>query len=138
MFKSMFKALINEDYSIGMDIERYQGVLEHALSKVDFSVGIGIYMLPSKLNLNIGKTKRYNNETLVSNTGMNIVSNREINRAHKILPVVKPDVPKTAIPVARHDPDNLKMLTEKHDDEKLAITLLIVGDGLIAYHFGRR
>ena len=34
-------------------------MLEHALSKVDFSVGIGIYMLPCDLNLNIGKTKEY-------------------------------------------------------------------------------
>ena len=34
--KCMFKALINEDYSIGIDTGRYQGVLEHALSKVDF------------------------------------------------------------------------------------------------------
>ena len=42
MFKSAFKALINERYSTGINIERYQGVLEHALSKVDFSVGIGI------------------------------------------------------------------------------------------------
>ena len=41
-FKGMFKALINEDYSMGIDIERYQGVLEQALSKVDFSMGIGI------------------------------------------------------------------------------------------------
>ena len=39
--KGMFKALIKEGYSIGIDIERYQGVLEHALSKVDFSVAIG-------------------------------------------------------------------------------------------------
>ena len=31
VFKSTFKARINEDYSIGIDIERYQGVLEHAL-----------------------------------------------------------------------------------------------------------
>ena len=31
VFKSTFKTLINEDYSIGIDIERYQGVLEHAL-----------------------------------------------------------------------------------------------------------
>ena len=45
--KGMFKALTNEDYSIGIDIERYQEVLEHASSKVDFSMGIGIYMLPS-------------------------------------------------------------------------------------------
>ena len=45
-------------------------MLEHALSKVDFSVGTGIYMLPSDLNLNIGKTKRYNNKIVVSNTDM--------------------------------------------------------------------
>ena len=51
--KGMFKALINEGYSIGIDIERYQGALEHALSKVNFSVGIDIYMLPSNLNLSI-------------------------------------------------------------------------------------
>ena len=60
--KGMLKALIKEDYYIGIDIERHQGVLEHALSKVDFSVGIGIYMFPSNLNLNIGKMKGYNNK----------------------------------------------------------------------------
>ena len=81
----MLKALINEDYSIGTDIERYQGVLEHALSKVDFSVGLGIYMLPSNLNLSIEKTKRCNNKILVSNTGMKIGSNRDINKDHKKL-----------------------------------------------------
>ena len=138
VFKSMFKALINEDYSIGIDIERYQGVLEYALPKVDFSVGIGIYMLPSNLNLSIGKAKGYNNKILVSNTDMKIGSNRDINRDHKKL--TPPDVPNTVIPEAWHDPvgttipHNLKMLTEKHNDEKLAITLLIVGGGLIAYH----
>ena len=39
VFKSTFKALTNEDYSIGTNIERYQGLLEHELSKVGFSVG---------------------------------------------------------------------------------------------------
>ena len=81
--KGMFNALINEDYSIGTNIERYQGVLEHALSKVDFSVGIGIYMLPSTINSSIRKTKGYNNKTLVSNTDMKIGSNRDIKRDHK-------------------------------------------------------
>ena len=139
VFKSTFKALINEDCSIGTDIERYQGVLEHALSKVDFSVGTGIYMLPSNLNLNIGQPKGYNNKILVSNTDMKIGSDRDINRDHKKL--TPPDVPNTVIPAARHDPvgttilHNLKMLTEKHNDEKLAITILIVGVELIAYRF---
>ena len=43
VFKCMSKALINEDYSTGIDIERYQEVLEHALLKVDFSVGRHIH-----------------------------------------------------------------------------------------------
>ena len=140
VLKGMFKELINEDYSISIDIERYQRMLEYALSKVNFSVGIGIYMLPSNLNLSIEKTtKFYNNKILVSNTDMKIGSNRDINRDHKKLTL--PDVPNTVIPVAWLDPvgttipQNLKMLTEKHNDEKLAITLLIVGTGLIAYHF---
>ena len=150
IFKSTFKALINEDYSIAIDIERYQGVLEHALSKVDFSVGIGIYMLPSDLNLNIEKTKGYNNKILVSNTGMKIASNRYINKDHKKLTPPEPgkaegvahDASKmmnsTDKPVKDHlasQHDNPKMFTEKHNDEKLAITFLIVGAGLIAYHF---
>ena len=135
VFKSTFKALINEDYSIGIGIERYQGKLEHALLKVHFSVGPGIYMLSSNLNLSMGKTKGYNNKILVSNTDMKIGSNKDINKDHKKFPVTPPDddAPQIVIPVARHD--NLKMITEKHNNEKLVITLLIVEIGLIAYHF---
>ena len=72
VFMSMFKALINKDYSIGTDRERYQEVLDHALSKVDFSVDIGIYMLPSNLTLNIKRTKGCNKKILVSNIDMKI------------------------------------------------------------------
>ena len=66
VFKSKFKALINEDYSVSTDIDRYQGVLEHALSKVDFSISTAIYMLPINLNLNIGKTVGYNNIIIIT------------------------------------------------------------------------
>ena len=113
-----------------IDIERYQRVLEHALSKVDFSVGTDIYMLPSNLNLNIGQTKGHNNKTLMSNADMKIGSNRDINRDHKKLAPL--DAPNTVIPVGITILHNLKMLIEKHKDEKLAITLLIVRTGLIA------
>ena len=132
VFKSTFKALKNEDDSIGTDIERYLAVLEYELSKVDFSVSTGIYMLPSDLNLSMEKTKGYNNKVLVSNTDMKIGSNKDMDRDHKKLPVTLPhnDKPKIAIPVVRHD--NPKMFTEKHNDEKLVITLLIVRAWLIA------
>ena len=53
VFKDTFNDLIRGDLSI--DTEKYQGALGHALSKVGFSVGVGICMLPSNMNLNIGK-----------------------------------------------------------------------------------
>lgn len=40
--------------TISADIDSYQGVLEHALSKVDTD----FYMLPNNLNVNIEKTAR--------------------------------------------------------------------------------
>ena len=92
VFSNKFKVIINEDYSIGIDIERYHCVLGHALSKVDFSVGIGIHMLPSNINLCIGKTKGYKNKILERKTVMKIGSNRDINKEHKKL--TPPDVPK--------------------------------------------
>ena len=58
---------------------------------------------------------------------MKIGSNRDINKVHEKLP---PPEPKIVIPAVRHD--NPKMLTEKHNNEKLVITLFIVGAGLIA------
>ena len=133
VLKNTFKALINKDYSIAIDIERYQGVLGHALSKVDFSVGTGKYMLPSDLNLNIGKTKGYNKKTLVSHADIKIGSNRDMNKDHKKLLPPDDNVPKIVNTAARNG--NPKILTEKHNDEKLVITHLIVGTGLIAYHF---
>ena len=44
-----------------------------------FSRGAGIYMLSSKLN--IRKPAGYNNEILISNIGMKIASNENVNKA---------------------------------------------------------
>ena len=88
-FKSMFNVLKNEDYSISVDIDRYQGILRHALSKVDFSIGTGIYRLPSNLNLNKGKNEGYNKKILRSNADMKLGSNKNANKTevyHKTLP----------------------------------------------------
>ena len=88
-------------------------------------------MLPSILNLNTGKTKDATKNVLVSNRDKTICSNRDINKDHKRLP--PPEAYKIGIPAVRYD--NLKMLAKKYNDEKLAITFLIVGGGLIAYNF---
>ena len=95
-------------------------------------------MFPSNLNLKIGLTKGYNNKILINSAGMEIGPNIEINKDKLLGPRdVKHNAsnkqPVKEHPMAQHD--NSRMLAKKHDDEKLAITLLIVGTGFIAYHF---
>ena len=53
--------------------------------------------------------------------------------AHDAPKMVKStDEPKIVIPTVRHD---LKILTEKQNDETLTIKFLMVRAGLMAYHF---
>ena len=73
--------MINKDYSFDVHIERNQGVLEHAIQKVDFSIGAAIYMLRNNLSLNIAKTVGNKNKILITNLKMKIFSNSNIKKA---------------------------------------------------------
>ena len=44
---------MNRRVDIREDVKRYQDTLSYAQSKVDYSVGQNIYMLPSNMNLKI-------------------------------------------------------------------------------------
>ena len=67
-FLNNFENVVNRRVDIGEDVKRYQDTLSYVSSKVDYSVGQNIYMLPSDMNLKIRSgTVRYNNKTLVSN-----------------------------------------------------------------------
>ena len=48
-----FANIVNRRVDIREDIKRYQDTLSYASSKVDYSIGEHIYMLPSNMNLNI-------------------------------------------------------------------------------------
>ena len=85
-FKSMYHALFNEECPISVDTDRYHSVLEHALSKANFSTGTSIYLLPSNLNLNIQKTARQSNKILISNMNMKTGSSRNIDKAEFNIP----------------------------------------------------
>ena len=56
-FLNNFENVINHRVNIQEDIKRYQDTLSYASSKVDYSVGQNIYMLPSNMELKI-KTGR--------------------------------------------------------------------------------
>ena len=66
-FLNNFENIVNHRVDIREDIKRYQDTLSYASSKVDYSVGQNIYMLPSDMNLKIrSETVSYNNKILVS------------------------------------------------------------------------
>ena len=63
-FLNNFENIVNRR----VDIKRYQDTLSYASSKVDYSMGQNIYMLPSDMNLKIKTgTVEYNNKILLSN-----------------------------------------------------------------------
>ena len=66
-FLNNFEDIVNRRVNIQEDIKHYQDTLSYASSKVDYSVGESIYMIPSDMNLKIRSgTVGYNNKILVS------------------------------------------------------------------------
>ena len=66
-FLDNFENIVNRRVDIREDIKRYQDTLSYASSKVNYSMGQNIYMLPSDMNLKIKTdTVGYNNKILVS------------------------------------------------------------------------
>ena len=49
-FLNNFENTVNQRVDIREDIKRYQDTLSYASSKVDYSIGESIYMLPSDMN----------------------------------------------------------------------------------------
>ena len=112
-----------------------QGVLEHAMSKVDFSVGGGIYMLPSNMNLNINKTQGFNNKILISESSYKLGFNNKVNAmAKQKTAITSKQKTATLKKLRAHDRD-AKISVQNHNDEKIALSLLMTGTALVVYYF---
>ena len=78
-FLNTFENIVNRRVNIPEDIQRFQKTLQYARSKVDYAIGEFVYMIPSDMNLRIGKVKNYNNKIMVSKPGFNLGTNLKIN-----------------------------------------------------------
>ena len=66
-FLKNFEDVVNRKVDVREDIKHYQNTLSYASSKVNYSIGESIYMIPSDMNLKIRSgTVGYNNKILVS------------------------------------------------------------------------
>ena len=86
--------------------------MQYARSKVDYVIGEFIHMLPSDMNLRIGKVKNYNNIILISSPSFKIGTNLKINLDGE---KDKPDVKSKTEP-------NIKSNKEHKQDVKIIRT----------------
>ena len=124
---------MNRRVNIQEDIKRYQDTLSYTSSKVDYSVGQNIYMLPSDMKLKIKTgTVRYNNKILVSDGKFILGKNEKVNlmvpaiKSHKVTQTAS-----NSNAVLSHAPNisqkNQEPKTITHNDEKIALVLFLVG-----------
>ena len=92
MFLNTFENIVVRRVDIPEDKLRFQKVLQYARSKVDFVIGEKMYMIPSDMNLRIGRIKNYNNKMLESKSYFKLGINEKINLdEEKGKPDVKPE-----------------------------------------------
>ena len=96
------KNIVNRRVNIPEDIRRFQKTLQYARSKVDYVIGEFIYMLPSNMNLRIGKVKNYNNKILISSPSFKIGTNLKISLDGE---KDKPDVKSKEVEMVKTEPD---------------------------------
>ena len=62
LFGKEVEDFVKRDMLLHEDIRRYEGILSNARSAVDFSLGEGIYMLPSDLQLKVVKKQGFSDK----------------------------------------------------------------------------
>ena len=83
-FLANVEDVINSEVDLPGSIERYQLVLQYARSKVDFVVGLGLYMIPSDMDLYIGTINGYNNLITIASDDLQLGHNDSINEEQQI------------------------------------------------------
>ena len=139
-----FEDIVNQRVDIREDIKHYQDTLSYASSKVNYSVGEHLYMLPSDMNLKIRLgTVRYNNKILVSDGKFILGKNDEVNsleapaiKSHKTNSLETPTMKSTQTAVNSERTADLEQKTIiSHEDEKVALVLSLTGIFTILFIF---
>ena len=140
-FLNNFENVVNHRVDIREDIKHYQDTLSYALSKVDYSVGEHLYMLPSDMNLKIRSgTVGYNNKILVSDGKFILGKNENVHSletpaitSHKDSNIVKQTADSEKTAVSHKDLERKPTIT--HEEEKIALIFSLTGIFTIWYLF---
>ena len=79
--------------------------MQYARRKVDYVISEFIYMLPSDMNIRIGKVKTYNNKILISSPSFKIGTNLKINLLSSGNRRLNDDVKSKEVEMVKTEPD---------------------------------
>ena len=71
-FVDLLEESIKSLFSIPESIEKYQNAISRTNSRINYVVGIGLYMIPADLVLKVGSLDTYNNNILVAEDSLNV------------------------------------------------------------------
>ena len=138
---------MNRMVDIREDLKHYQDTLSYASSKVDYSVGENLFMLPSDMNFKVrSRAFGYNNKILVSDGKNDVVNSLETPgmKSHKTNSLETPAIKnhKTnslETPAIESHSNTTQGLTHaptiSHEDEKAAFILFITGGFTVWFLF---
>ena len=121
------------------DLKHYQDTLSYASSKIDYSVGENLFMLPSNMELKIKTgTVWYNNKILISDGNFSLGKNNEVNSLET--PAIKDHKTNSLETLAIESHSNTAQglthaPTISHEDEKTAFILFITGGFTVWFLF---
>ena len=138
-FLNNFENVVNRRVNVQEDIKHYQNTLSYASSKVNYSVGENLFMLPSNMELRIRLgTVGYNNKILVSDGKFNLGKNDEVNSlktpaiSHKDSNLLK-QTADSETAVTHKDLE--RKSTTNHEDENISLIISLTGMFLVWYTF---
>ena len=135
-FLNNFENIVNCSVNIQEDIKRYQETLSYASSKVDYSIGENIFMLPTNMELRIRSgTVGYNNKILVSDGKFNLGKNEKVNSLETPAISHKDSKPTADSETAVTHKDLERKPTTNHEDEKIALIISLTGIFTVWYTF---
>ena len=114
VFLNNFENTINRRVDISEDIQRFQKTLQYARSKVDYAVAEDVNLLPSDMNLRIGKIRRYNNKILIALSSFQIGTNLKINLDEE---KDRPEVKSKEVEMVKSEPDVKRKVKTKPNIE---------------------
>ena len=132
-FLNNFEDIVNRKVDVREDIKRDQNTLNYASSKVNYSVGEHLYMLPSdikgrELSGTIIKSLFSDEKFILGKNGK--VNSVCVMKSHKVTqtaarPKHNSDDVLSHMPNISHKPQEPKTIT--HNDEKIALVLALAG-----------